>query len=212
MAGLVLAGGLTAIYWISRDAGVLGFLADAGRLRSWIEGFGAVGPLVVVAAMTFAIVFTPVPSAPIALAAGAIYGHAWGTLYVLTGAELGALIAFTLSRLMGYQVLRHWLGDRLEIGLLGSQNALMGIVFASRLMPFVSFDLVSYAAGITPLSAWRFALATLAGILPASFLLAHFGAELATADPTRMLVSGLAIGGIVAIPLAWRIVSGRGKP
>ena len=52
----------------------------------------------------------------------------------------------------------------LATGWMGSQNALMGIVFVSRLLPFLSFDIVSYGAGLTTLSAWRFALATLAGL------------------------------------------------
>lgn len=34
---------------------------------------------------------------------------------------------------------------------------------------------MSYAAGLSRLHFWRFALATMAGILPASFLLAHVG-------------------------------------
>jgi uncharacterized membrane protein YdjX (TVP38/TMEM64 family) len=59
----------------------------------------------------------------------------------------------------------------------------MTTVFISRLLPFVSFDLVSYAAGLTVLSFARFALATFTGILPASFLLAHFGSTLSTQNP-----------------------------
>jgi len=47
-----------------------------------------------------------------------------------------------------------------------------------------------YAAGLTPPSAWRFAVATLAGIVPAGFLLAHFGDELASADAGRMARDG----------------------
>lgn len=55
-------------------------------------------------------------------------------------------------------MLRRTLGDRLEVGWLGSQNKLTAIVLVARLLPFVSFDLVSYAAGLTALNAWRFAL------------------------------------------------------
>ena len=69
-------------------------------------------------------------------------------------------------------------------------------------MPFVSFDVVSYAAGLTTLSLWRFALATLAGILPASFLLAHFGGEMATGEVDRILYAVLALGLLTGIPLA----------
>jgi uncharacterized membrane protein YdjX (TVP38/TMEM64 family) len=74
-------------------------------------------------------------------------------------------------------------------------------VFASRLLPFISFDVISYAAGLTVLSYWRFALATLAGIAPASFLLAHFGGEMATGESDRILLATAGLGVLVAIPL-----------
>lgn len=53
----------------------------------------------------------------------------------------------------------------------------MATVFGSRLMPLVSFDMISYAAGLSRLHIERFALTTLAGIVPESFLLAQFGTE-----------------------------------
>jgi uncharacterized membrane protein YdjX (TVP38/TMEM64 family) len=53
---------------------------------------------------------------------------------------------------------------------------------------FISFDAVSYAAGLTPLAFWQFMVATLVGMIPISFLLAYFGEELITADPNRMLI------------------------
>ncbi|PQO22391.1 hypothetical protein C2I36_13410 [Rhodobacteraceae bacterium WD3A24] len=127
------------------------------------------------ALMTAAVAASPIPSAPIALAAGAVYGHTAGTIYVAVGAAIGALIAFGLARWLGRDAVERWLGGRLKSGFLGSQTALMGTVFLSRLMPFVSFDLISYAAGLSRLRLWRFALATFAGIVPASFALAHFG-------------------------------------
>jgi uncharacterized membrane protein YdjX (TVP38/TMEM64 family) len=164
------------------------------------------GGLVVL--MTLAIVMSSVPIAPIALAAGEAFGHGWvtGTLYVLIGAEAGALVAFTIARLLGHGVLKQWFGERLSAGPLGSQNTIMAIVFAARLMPFVSFHLISYAAGLTYLKAWRFAVATLLGIIPASFLLTHFGDEMATGDGQRITVAALAFGVLTAILAAVRIV------
>lgn len=196
---------LMVAYWSLSKTGSLDALFDQGVLENRIQSLGFWGPVAVIALMTGAIVFSPIPSAPIALAAGAAYGHIWGTVYVLVGAELGALIAFGIARLVGYGVLRRWFGERLDLGLLGSQSALMGIVFASRLLPFISFDLVSYAAGLTPLTAWRFALSTLAGIVPASFLLAHFGGEMASGESQRIAMTVVALGGITLIPIIVRL-------
>ena len=105
--------------------------------------------------------------------------------------------------------MRRWFGERLSVGLLGSQNALTGIVLVSRLLPFISFDIISYAAGLTVLSFWRFALATLFGIVPASFLLAHFGGEMITGESDRIMISVLALGAITLIPLAVKLVRDR---
>ncbi len=121
---------------------------DVERLEMLVAHAGLWGPVLIVTLMTFAVVASPIPSAPIALAAGAAYGHVWGTVQVVIGAEIGALIAFGLARVLGHDALRRVFGNRVDAGLLGSQAALTATVFASRLMPFVSFDMISYAAGL----------------------------------------------------------------
>lgn len=207
LGGMFLLLALIAVYVALRETGTLGTILDAAALREQIKNLGIWGPLAVIALMMLAILVSPIPSAPIAMAAGACFGHTWGTLYVVTGAEAGALAAFGIARLLGQAMLHRWSGERLPAGLIGSQRALTGIVFVSRLLPFVSFDLVSYAAGLTLLSAWRFALATLAGIIPTSFLLAHFGSEMASGEADRFLYTALALGLITAIPFGvklWR--------
>jgi uncharacterized membrane protein YdjX (TVP38/TMEM64 family) len=197
---LVLA--MAGAYWFLLETGVIATITDGDALQRFIVGLGVAGPLAVIGLMTLAILVSPIPSAPIALAAGAAYGHTWGTAYIVIGAELGALGAFGIGRLLGHDALHRWFGDRLPKTRLRSQGALMAIVFASRLLPFVSFDVVSYAAGLTKLTLWRFALATLAGILPASFLLAHFGGEMATGELDKMLYAVLLLGLLTGIPLA----------
>jgi uncharacterized membrane protein YdjX (TVP38/TMEM64 family) len=211
-AGSALVVALVALYWLLQDSAAIATLLDAAALKPEVARLGAWGPLAVIGLMVLAILVSPIPSAPIALAAGALYGHAWGTLYVLLGAEIGALAAFGIARLAGYEVLRHWFGERLSLGWFGSQNALMGLVFASRLLPFVSFDLVSYAAGLTVLSWWRFAIATLAGIVPASFLLAHLGAEMVAGGAAQAMIAALALGVLVAIPFIVKLIRDRRRP
>lgn len=181
------------------------------RLEALVARAGLWGPVLVVSLMTVAVVASPIPSAPIALAAGAAYGHVWGTALVVIGAELGALIAFGIARVLGHDALRRVFGDRVDAGLLGSQAALTATVFASRLMPFVSFDMISYAAGLSRLHAWRFALATLAGIIPASFLLAHFGGEAVSGDLGRATWAVLGLGLVTGLPLIWAAKRGKAK-
>lgn len=114
--------------------------------------------------MVAAIVMTPIPSGPIAVVAGAAYGPVFGTIYIVLGDQAGAVLAFWLAGCLGYETLRCWPAARLLLERLQdrrSQGRLMLIVFLSRLVPFISFDAVSYVAGLTPLTFCRFAVATL---------------------------------------------------
>jgi uncharacterized membrane protein YdjX (TVP38/TMEM64 family) len=43
---------------------------------------------------------------------------------------------------------------------------LFAAVMLTRLIPLLSFALISYAASVTAISLWRYALATIIGILP----------------------------------------------
>ena len=200
-AGVITVLFLTGLYLYFARTGTLSTLCDCDSLHEVIKRPELPGPLLVVFFMALAVVLSPLPSAPIAMASGLAYGHFWGTLYVVIGAEAGAVIAFLISRFVGYEIVHRWFGNRLETGLLGSQNVLTGIVFISRLLPFISFDIFSYAAGLTAIKLWRFALATLAGIVPVSFLLAHFGQELSSGDLRKVMLAALVLGGITLIPI-----------
>lgn len=199
---ILFVGGVVAV---SQD-GLIATVRDPDSLRAVIVTLGFWGPVAVIASMALAIVFSPLPSAPIALASGAIYGHTLGTVYVLIGAEAGALAAFAIAHVIGRGLIERWPAvghlDRLR----GSQGTLTAVVFVTRLMPFVSFDAVSYAAGLTPLTWWRFALATLGGIVPASFLLAHFGQELVNVGSGPASAFLMALGLAVLAPLLVHLI------
>ena len=199
---IVLAG----IYWLIQKTAVYDLFVDMETLILHIRELGMAGPLMVIGLMVLAIVFNPLPSAPIALAAGAVYGHTWGTLYIIAGAVTGAIIAFLIARFSAHDFINKHLGKRISLGRWGSQNALMLMVFVSRLLPFMSFDLVSYGAGLTSITLWRFSIATLFGLIPASFLLAHFGGEMMQADLQTIGLFILLAGLITLIPLLFNIL------
>ena len=203
---------LGALWWLLAASGLLARLGDVEALRAWIEGLGLLGPLAVVGLMAANIVASPLPGGPILIAAGAAYGPVWAALYGLIGIEIGSLIAFLLARVLGADIVRRWLGERATRRLEGSEGTLMAIVFVSRLIPIISFDVVSYAMGLTPLRLWRFALANLAGIIPMTLLLVLVGDGIITADAGSI---GLAVGAMVVMALVasgillWLRRSGR---
>lgn len=60
------------------------------------------------------------------------------------------------------------------------------VLYASRLLPFVSFDGVSYAAGLTTMSFKYFSIATIIGQIPLTFVISILGKNL---DNPKVFVS-----------------------
>ncbi len=201
LIGMIVVVAIAAVYWALAHTGLIALIEDRAALRAAVERLGAWGPVAIVALEAIAIVASPLPSAPVALAAGAAYGSVYGTVLTVIGAVGGAMIAFLIARCLGYEFIRRWSGAERVLGMLArerSQLWLMGVILASRLLPFISFDAVSYAAGLTPLAFWRFALATFIGILPMAFALAYAGDELMGEGADILLAVLIAV---VAIPM-----------
>jgi uncharacterized membrane protein YdjX (TVP38/TMEM64 family) len=74
-----------ALYLILRHTGFTEILLDSAALGNLIDRLCAWGPLTVIDLLALAILVSPIPSAPIAVAASTAYGHLWGTVYVLLG-------------------------------------------------------------------------------------------------------------------------------
>jgi len=194
---------LSFVYWSGGS-----FVSNLGSKDWLIYVVSSAGPWLVVLFLALAIIVSPIPSGPIAMASGALYGTLHGGLLVVVGAVLGAMIAFGLSRRVGREILivssnpiAAWITQP------RSQNLLTVVVLGSRLIPFMSFDAISYAAGLTPLATWRFAVATGFGVVPVSFGFAAMGAG--SVKNSSWAVVGIAACGVtVAAPIGcwlWRV-------
>ena len=189
------------LYFQAGEMGWLDVISNKENLLILLKDLGPVGPASIIILIALAIIITPIPSAPVALVSGALYGHIFGTIYVVTGALLGALLAFMISKKLGYDFVRKNFHHRMPSLIVDSQNTLMVIVLVSRFMPFISFDVISYAAGLTKLTYLRFIVATLIGIIPMSFLLAHLGSEIQQGEEYGIGIALLLLGLITMLPV-----------
>ncbi len=172
---LVIVALLMAVIWlVLRQLGMPASLAPAA-LTGWLNQQGMLGPLLLMLMMILAVVVGPIPTLPISAASGLAYGMFTGTAIAVTGALVGAIIAFYLARILGREAVRRKLGDNPVFSAQGSQRFLFVAVMLTRLIPLFSFALISYAAGVTAISLWRYALATTLGMLPMTFVFAGLG-------------------------------------
>jgi uncharacterized membrane protein YdjX (TVP38/TMEM64 family) len=158
---------------VSTAVSVLGS-GDGNQIRDYLRDLGFWGPVVSLGLMVLQAIVAPIPGTVIALANGLAYGTLWGGMLTLTGQTLAAIVCFELARRVGrarVEKLTKSNADDLNKGLLARWGALG--IFAARLFPGLSFDVISYAAGLTRISFSRFTLATIAGAAPQAFLASY---------------------------------------
>lgn len=147
------------------------------NIQNYISGAGIWGPIVYILAMVIAIVIAPIPSSPLAIFAGNVFGVWFGMLLTMIGATLGATIAFYIARFFGRPIVVKFVSkEKLEkVEHYFSERNLVFAIFLLRLVPLPFFDAVSYAAGLTHVSFRGFALSTVFGLVPLVFLFSYTG-------------------------------------
>lgn len=144
------------------------------RIEAFLEGAGPFAPLVFIMTMALAVV-SPLPTLPLDIVAGRLFGPLLGTFYAVTGATLGSLVSFLVARLLGRELIARFLKGHVNFCQECSNKLLTKVVFLARLVPLVSFDVVSYGAGLTKMSWNRFAAASFVGMLPLTFVYTSIG-------------------------------------
>jgi len=191
---------LMAAFWlVMRQLGLPDNLSP-GHLAEWLSGSGAWGPVLLMTLMVLAVVVSPIPTLPISAASGLAFGVLGGTLIAAVGATLGALVAFWTSRLLARDATRRKFQENPFFAEQAPQGVLFWGIFMTRLIPLFSFALISYVAGLTAVSAWRFLLASFIGMLPMTFVFAGLGHSLQIHPVLTVAAGGLILLVMVVAP------------
>lgn len=164
--------------YIDRIVGVLAS-ADVNRVVEFIRSYGAYAMAISFVLMVFQSIIAPLPAFLITFANAAVFGWWQGALLSWASAMVGAILCFFIARALG----------RDTVEKIAGKGALKGVeayftkygsktILVCRLLPFVSFDAVSYFAGLTSIGFWSFVLATGLGQLPATIVYSYVGGML----------------------------------
>lgn len=165
---------------------------DVETIKEYILSFGIWAPVISFFLMVFQSIAAPLPAFLITFANAALFGWVKGAILSWSSAMAGAVLCFYIARIYG----------RGAVEKLTSKFALEEVdkffdrygkyaILIARLLPFMSFDIVSYAAGLTSMNLWSFFWATGVGQLPATIVYSYVGGMLT--GGVKKFVTGLLI-------------------
>jgi uncharacterized membrane protein YdjX (TVP38/TMEM64 family) len=190
---LLLAVGLAAgVAWAFLNHGRL----DPGSLQLQIQSLGAWAPAGFIALFASATVLF-LPGALFGLAGGALFGPLWGSVWNLSGATLGAILAFLAARYVASDWVARRTGGRLKMLIEGVEAEGWRFVAFVRLVPLFPFNLLNYALGLTRIRLGHYVLASLLAMAPGTVAytwLGHAGREAAAGSETAVRNLLLALG------------------
>lgn len=203
--------------WMSVPLVLLGigmwFYWDASRflqigLQS-IQDLGPWGPALFVALYAIATVLL-IPGSLLTLGAGAVFGLAWGCLWVSIGSTLGAAGAFLAGRHLARQAVARRIeqDDRFLAIDHAVESEGWRIVLLTRLSPIFPFTLLNYAFGLTRIRFTHYWLASWIGMMPGTVMYVYLGTAAGDAagvrgnrSPVEWLFQGLGLAATLAVTL-----------
>lgn len=176
-----------------------------------IRGYGVYAAIISFILMILQSVLAPIPALLITLANAAVFGWWKGALLSFWSAMAGAALCFYIARTLGRDyvekvVTKTGLAKVDEFFERYGKNSIL----ICRLLPFVSFDIVSYAAGLTPIKFWDFFLATGLGQLPATIVYSYLG-QLTGSSKTIYLAIILILALSATVYLVGRVYNDKKK-
>lgn len=147
---------------------------NVATLDALIEDAGLVGPVLFMSVYALATVLF-LPGSVLTLAGGALFGPVWGTFYNLTGATVGAALAFLAARYLASDWVSRKAGGRMKRLIDGVENEGWRFVAFTRLVPLFPFNLLNYAFGLTRIRLAHFVIASYVFMLPGAIAYTYLG-------------------------------------
>lgn len=157
-------------------------------MREFISKYGKWAMAISALLMIFQSIAAPLPAFFITLTNANLFGWWQGCILSWASSMAGAALCFWIARILGRDVVER----------ICTKGALASIeeffakygkrcILVARLLPFISFDIVSYAAGLTAMDFWGFFIATGIGQMPACIVYSYVGGML-TGGAQKMFI------------------------
>lgn len=161
---------------------------DMQAIKAYILSFGIWAPIISFLIMIFQSIVAPLPSFVITFVNAGVFGWWKGAMLSWFGTLCGAALCFWIARYFGRDVVARLTtkGALVKVDKFFNRYGKYAVLIA-RLLPFVSFDIVSYGAGLTSMSFLSFIAATAIGQLPITIIYSYVGGMLTGSSKTVVI-------------------------
>lgn len=165
--------------------------ADIEQLRQYLLSFGIWAPIVSALLMIMQAILFPLPAFIVTITNGLLFGAFWGALLSWSSAMVAAALCWAIGQTLGRPAVERLVSKKaLNFADRFFKRYGNSSVLIARLIPVISFDVVSYAAGLTTISFLGFMVATGIGQLPATIVYSILGQNLTRAANYGLFVFG----------------------
>jgi uncharacterized membrane protein YdjX (TVP38/TMEM64 family) len=149
-----------------------------------IYALGFIGIFLFIGIMAIQGLLVPIPSEVVLLATGMIWGWLLGGFMGVIGSMAAALLCFYVSKKGGRPLVKKFVGDK-AIDMADDLIHKYGTkaIIVSRIIPFISFDVISYASGLVDIELKKYTIGTLIGSVFRAFFYSVWGALLGFTPP-----------------------------
>ena len=135
----------------------IGIQGNIQRLKAFILSFGLWAPLISAFLMIAQSVVLFLPAFPIFVVNALVFGPVGGALLSWSSAVAGSIICFSIAKILGRPVVQRLVNRvHLETADRALKRYEKYIILVFGFVPVISFDVISYAAGLTLLTYWEF--------------------------------------------------------
>jgi len=132
---------------------------NINRLKTLILSFGLWAPLISAFLMVAQSVVLFLPAFPIFVVNALVFGPFYGLLLSWSSAVMGSMVCFSIGKTLGRPAVERLVRkDHLETADRALKKYEKLVILLFGFVPVVSFDVISYAAGLTLLAYWEFLL------------------------------------------------------
>ncbi|MBD2580199.1 TVP38/TMEM64 family protein [Oscillatoria sp. FACHB-1406] len=135
------------------------------QIQIWLQQAGIWAPIVYILLYTLGTLLI-LPSTPLNLSGGAIFGVRDGTLWTTVAAIIAAVVAFAFTRTVGREWVSRKFAGRWEAIDAEMRQGGLFYMFAIRLLPLIPYGIVNFAAGLTSIRFRDYLIGTLLGTIP----------------------------------------------